>query len=413
MNAGRGVVVVGAGQAGVQLAAALREAGLAGPLTLVGEETELPYHRPPLSKEYLAGKVSRDDVVLRGESFYEDRDIDLLAGRCARAVDRSRRTVTLDDGSVLPYDHLVLATGTRPRPLRIPGNDLDGVLNLRTRADAQELRERLASARRVVVIGAGFIGLEFAAACQAAGLCPVVLDIADQVMGRAVSGPTASFFEDRHGMRGSRFLMGCGPAELLGGNGRVVGVRTTDGVTVPADLVVTGIGVLPNTELASTAGLATDNGIAVDEYLATADPYVSAIGDCASFPAPHGSGRIRLESVQNASDQARCLAARLTGAAHPYEAPPWFWSYQGDLRLQIAGLSSGHDRTVVCGERQAGKFSVFCFRGSTLVAVESVNRPADHMAARRLLADGLDLTPDEVAASGFSLRDRAARKAVA
>ncbi|MDX3641558.1 NAD(P)/FAD-dependent oxidoreductase [Streptomyces sp. MB09-02B] len=413
MNAGRGVVVVGAGQAGVQAAEALREAGFAGPLTLVGEEPELPYQRPPLSKEYLAGKVSREDVVLRGERFYEDRDIDLLAGRRALAVDRGRRTVTLDDGSALPYEHLVLATGTRPRPLPIPGNDLDGVLNLRTRADAQELRERLASARGVVVIGAGFIGLEFAAACQAAGLRPVVLDIADQVMGRAVSAPTAAYFEDRHGIRGTRLLMGCGPAEVVGEDGRVTGVRTTDGVTVPADLVVTGIGVLPRTELASTAGLATDNGIVVDEYLATADPHISAIGDCASFPAPHGNGRIRLESVQNASDQARCLAARLTGAPRPYDVLPWFWSYQGDLRLQIAGLSTGHDRTVVCGERQDGKFSVFCFRGSTLVAVESVNRPADHMAARRLLTDGPDLTPDEVAEPGFSLRDRAARKAVA
>ncbi|MET9819077.1 FAD-dependent oxidoreductase [Streptomyces sp. NPDC006355] len=414
MSARRGVVIVGAGQAGVQAADALREAGFTEPVTLVGEEPELPYQRPPLSKEYLAGKASHDDVVLRGERFYEDRDIDLRLGRCAVGVDRIRRTVTLDDGAVLSYGHLVLATGTRPRQLPIPGTGLDGVLNLRTRAESEELRRRLESARKVVVIGAGFIGLEFAAACQAAGLRPVVLDIADQVMGRAVSAPTAAFFEDRHRAWGTRFLTGCGPAELAGEDGRVTGVRTADGVTVPADLVVTGIGVLPHTELATMAGLASDNGIVVDEYLATDDPHISAIGDCAAFPTPRGGGRIRLESVQNAADQARCLAARLTGAPRPYDALPWFWSYQGDLRLQIAGLLTGHDRTVMYGDEQAGKFSVFCFRGSTLVAVESVNRPADHMAARRLLAEGAgpDVTPDDVADPGFSLRTHAARRAI-
>ncbi|MPY60559.1 NAD(P)/FAD-dependent oxidoreductase [Streptomyces spongiae] len=404
-----GVVVVGAGQAGVQVADSLREAGHDGPLTLVGDEPELPYQRPPLSKEYLAGKTSAGELCLRAERFYEDRGVRLFVGRRAVGIDRRLRTLTLDDDTVLPYGHLVLATGARPRSLPVPGSGLEGVVNLRTLADAQELRRRLDAVRDVVVIGAGFIGLEFAAACRAAGLSPVVLDIADQVMGRAVSAPTAAHFAEQHRLRGTRLLMGSAPAELVGRDGRVTGVRTADGVTIPADLVVTGIGVLPNTELATMAGLATDNGVVVDEYLATEDPHISAIGDCAAFPDPRGEGRIRLESVQNAADQARCLAARLTGAPRPYDALAWFWSYQGDLRLQIAGLSAGHDHTVVRGEEQAKGFSVYCFRASSLVAVESVNRPADHLTARRLLADGVPVTPEDVADPGFSPRTHLAR----
>ncbi|UUU19809.1 NAD(P)/FAD-dependent oxidoreductase [Streptomyces sp. DSM 40750] len=415
-----GIVIVGAGQAGVQAAESLRDAGFTGPLTVIGDEPELPYQRPPLSKEYLAGKLSAGELTLRADRFYADRDIDLFIGRRVVGLDRARQRVTLDDDSELPYGHLVLATGSRPRPLPLPGSGLAGVINLRTRAEADELRRRLGEVRNVVVIGAGFIGLEFAAACRAAGLGPVVLDIAEQVMGRAVSAPTADHFAEQHQAQGTRLLMGTAPTELVGRDGQVTGVRTADGATIPADLVVTGIGVLPNAELATLAGLETDNGIVVDEHLATADPHISAIGDCAAFPAPHGAPhsdpygavrRIRLESVQNAADQARCLAARLTGAPRPYDALPWFWSYQGDLRLQIAGLSTGHDRTAVLGDDKDKGFSVLCFRDSALIAVESVNRPADHMAARRLLAAGVTVTPEDAAEPGFSLRGHLARAA--
>ncbi|WP_371582938.1 NAD(P)/FAD-dependent oxidoreductase [Streptomyces sp. NBC_01314] len=421
-----GIVIVGAGQAGVQAAESLRDAGFTGPLTIIGDEPELPYQRPPLSKEYLAGKLPYGELALRADRFYADRDIDLIVGRRVVGLDRARRRVTLDDDSELPYSHLVLATGTRPRSLPLPGCGLAGVISLRTRAEADELRRRLGEARNVVVIGAGFIGLEFAAACRAVGLSPVVLDIAEQVMGRAVSAPTAAHFAQRHQELGTRLLMGTAPVELIGLDRRVTGVRTADGVTIPADLVVTGIGVLPNVELATLAGLESENGIVVDDRLATADPHISAIGDCAAFPAPHGDlrnapqgaphgapdaggRRIRLESVQNAADQARCLAARLTGAPRPYDALPWFWSYQGDLRLQIAGLSTGHDRTAVLGDDKGKGFSVLCFRDSALIAVESVNRPADHMAARRLLAADIEVTFDDVAEPGFSLRGHLAR----
>ncbi|MFI1705028.1 NAD(P)/FAD-dependent oxidoreductase [Streptomyces griseoruber] len=403
MSSGSGVVVVGAGQAAVQLAESLRDAGFDGPVTLVGDEPRLPYQRPPLSKDYLAGTLSSAELALRGERFYVDQGVELHAGRRAVHLDRGRRRLTLDDGTELSYGRLVLATGARPRPLPIPGGRLDGVVNLRTIADAEELRLRLRTARDVVVIGAGFIGLEFAAVCRTAGPNPVVLDIAEQVMGRAVSAPTAAHFAEQHQRLDTRLLLGRAPAELVGKRGRVTGVRLADGETLPADTVVAGIGVLPNVELAEAAGLETAGGIAVDEYLGTSDPAISAIGDCAAFPDPRGTGRIRLESVQNAADQARCLAAALTGTPRPYTALPWFWSCQGDLRLQIAGLSTGHDRTVVRGEPDKG-FSVFCFRDGTLIAVESVNRAPDHMAARRLLAAGVPLTPEDVAARGFSLR---------
>jgi 3-phenylpropionate/trans-cinnamate dioxygenase ferredoxin reductase subunit len=405
------VVVIGAGQAGVQTADSLREAGYDGPVTLVGDEPGAPCQRPPLSKEFLTDGLPREDVALRADRFYEDRGIHLRTGRRAVRVDRTARTVELDDGSPLPYGHLVLATGTRPRPLPVPGAGLAGVLPLRTVADAERLRGRLREAEHVVIVGAGFIGLEVAAACRAAGVRPVVFDIAEQAMGRAVSAPMAAYFADRHRALGTRLVLGSGLAEILGRDGRATAVRTSDGAELPADLVVSGVGVLPNTELAAEAGLETGDGIVVDAFLSTSDPDISAVGDCAAFPDPRTGAPVRLESVQNATDQARCLAARLTGTPHPYTALPWFWSYQGGLKLQIAGLSTGHDLAVVRGSADDGRFSVFCYRGRDLIAVESVNRTPDHITARRLLAAGLSPTPEEAADPAFDLKAFAAAPA--
>ena len=405
------VVIVGAGQGGLQVAASLREGGFDGAIVLVGDEPGLPYQRPPLSKGYLTGEVGADRLLLRREAFYVDRRIDLLAGERAVAIDRPGRRVRLASGGALAYDHLVLATGARDRPLPVPGAELDGVLRLRTRAEAELLRQRLAGGvRDAVVVGAGFIGLEFASVAAKLGARVHVIEMTRRPMARAVSPDVSAFFHAAHAGAGAGILFGATVARLVGADGRVAGVETGDGLRIPADLVVVGIGVVPNTELAAGAGLAVDDGIVVDEHLLTADPAISAVGDCAAYPSRFAAGRVRLESVQNAVDQARCVAARLAGRPPaPYAAVPWFWSDQGKLRLQIVGLTAGHDVAVVRGDVEGGAFSVFCFRGRRLVGIESVNRPADHMAGRRLLAGGWpDLAPEQLADAGFDLQAQAA-----
>ena len=388
------VVIVGAGQAGFQLAASLRDKGHAGRVVLVGDEPGVPYQRPPLSKAYLSGSLPGERLALRPQAFYDKHGIELVSGRVV-AIDRDRHRVALADERELEYGHLVLATGTRNRELPVPGSKLDGVLGLRTRADADALRERLDRARNVVVIGGGFIGLEFAASTAKLGLSVTVLEAADRLMRRAVSPAVSRHYRDLHERQGTRVLLD-GSVVGLHGDHEVRGVELADGTVLPADLVVVGIGVVPNTELAADAGLAVDDGIVVDEHMSTSAPDISAVGDCAVYPSKHFGGPLRLESVQNAVDHARCLAARLTGVAEPYASVPWFWSNQFDARLQIAGLATGHDEAVVHGDPGKGSFSVFCFRAGQLVCVESVNRTADHMAARKLLAAGRTLDRAEL-----------------
>lgn len=402
------VVAVGTGQAGFQVAASLREGGFEGRVVLVGEEPHLPYQRPPLSKAYLTGKADAALVRLRPEHFYAEHRIELRAGARAVGLDRAGREVVLASGERLPFDHLVLATGARNRALPVPGAGLEGVVQLRSLAEAEALRRRLDGARRAVVVGAGFIGLEFAAVAAERGLDVTVVEAAGRVMARTVSAPVSAFVQAAHEARGVRFAFGAAVVEVLGAGGRVAGVATADGRHLPADLVLVGIGVLPNTELAAEAGLAVADGIVVDERLLTCDPAISAIGDCAAFPFRHaGGGLVRLESVQNAADQARCVAARLLGRPAPYASLPWFWSEQGVLRLQIAGLAAPHDRVVLRGGPAEGGFSAFCFRAGTLAGVESVNRPLDHVLARKLLAAGGDLTPEQAARPGFDLKAHA------
>lgn len=402
-----GIVIVGAGQAGFQAAASLREGGYHGRLTLVGDETALPYQRPPLSKAYLAGKTDVEGLALRPASFFAEHRITLHAASPARAIDRDGRRLVLADGTALPYAHLVLATGSRNRPLPVPGADLDGVRQLRGLADADALKAALAGTPRIVVIGAGFIGLEFAAVAAGRGLDVTVVEAADRPMARAVSPETAAFFRAAQEGLGVRFAFAAGVTAIAGNEGRVRAVTLADGRDLPADLVVVGIGVLPNAELAAEAGLPAADGVRVDAFLATPDPAISAIGDCARFPSPfahglHGDGTVRIESVQNAIDQGRCLAARLNGKPASYAALPWFWSDQGPHKLQIAGLSAPGDAAVIRGEGNA--FSVFRFREGRLSAVESVNRAGDHMIARRLLTGGAALTPDQAADPGLDLK---------
>ncbi len=402
-----GIVVAGAGQAGFQLAASLREGGFRDPITLVGDETALPYQRPPLSKAYLAGKTDAEGLFLRQPGFFAEHAIAHQPGIRAVAIDRAGRSLHLSDGQSLAYDHLVLATGARNRPLPVPGADFPNVRQLRGLADADALRTALGEARAIVVIGAGFIGLEFAAVAAARGLSVTVVEAADRPMARAVSPEIAQFFRSAHEAMGVRFAFGAGVTAITGRDGRATGITLGDGRELPADFILIGIGVLPNRELAAEAGLPAEDGVRVDAFLATPDPAISAIGDCVRFPSPfaHGlspDGTVRIESVQNAIDQGRCLAARLNGKPAAYGALPWFWSDQGPHKLQIAGLSGPGDASVVRGSGPA--FSVFRFRDGALSAVESVDRAADHMIARRLLAAGTRLTPEQAADPGFDLK---------
>jgi 3-phenylpropionate/trans-cinnamate dioxygenase ferredoxin reductase subunit len=407
----RVVAVVGAGQSGFQVASSLRQEGFSGRVVLIGEEPGLPYQRPPLSKSYLAGESGLEELWLRPEPFYQTQQIELLTGETAVAIDRSARAVRLASGAAIECQQVVLATGARCRALPVPGAELDGVLPLRTLSDADILRQRLGSAREVVVVGAGFIGLEFAAVAIAAGCAVHIVEVTHQPMGRVVSAEISRFFTERHRAWGATISLGTGVARILGDGHRVTAVETTNDRRLPADLVLVCVGVIPNAELARDAGLAVDNGIVVDEYLATGADEIAAIGDCANFPTRFAAGRVRLESVQNGVDQAREVAARIAGKrVAPYDKVPWFWSDQRDLKLQIAGITVGHDAAILRGERDSGSFSVFCFKGPRLIGVESVNRPADHIIARRLLAlADPRLSPAQAADESFDLRAHAAQ----
>jgi NADPH-dependent 2,4-dienoyl-CoA reductase/sulfur reductase-like enzyme len=398
------VVIVGAGQGGFQVAASLRQEGFGGRITLIGDEPGLPYQRPPLSKAYLLGKINETNLLFRPADFYEKQNIELLHDQ-ATAIDRLNRRVVLASGGAVTYDHLVLATGAHNRPLPVPGAELAGIYGIKTKADADALAPLAKQARNVVVVGAGFIGLEFAAVSAALGASVHVLELGDRPMARAISKEMSEVFRKAHEGFGVHLDFRQGLSRILGDNGKACGVETSDGRQLPADLVVFGIGVIPNTQLASEAGLHIENGIRVDAELLTSDPQISALGDAACFPClQNGEEPTRLESVQNAVDQGRCIAARLMGKPAPYTALPWFWTDQGDLKLQIAGLSNGHDSTVVIGDVEARQLSVLCFRERRLVAVESCNRMADHMAARKILSRPPRLTEVEAAAEGFDLK---------
>jgi 3-phenylpropionate/trans-cinnamate dioxygenase ferredoxin reductase component len=398
------VVVAGGGQAGFQTAMSLRQLGFKGALTIVGDESALPYQRPPLSKAYLLGKSSADALSLRPTQFFVENDIGMLAETRVSSIDGAARRVLLESGGAIEYDHLMLALGSRNRPLPIPGSEMKGVVGLRSRADADAISEYLAGCQRVAIVGAGFIGLKFAAVASTLGKRVDVFELSERVMSRAVSGETSAFFERAHQAWDVNLNLRRSIVRINGESGRVSSVVTSDGETIPTDLVLVGIGVLPNSELAASAGLETHDGIKVDSELVTTDPYISAIGDCASFPLAGHDRQIRLESVQNAIDQARLVAARLMGQSTPYRAVPWFWSDQKDLKLQIAGLSLGADQFVRVGNTQS--MSVYCFANDRLVAVESVNRGADHMAARKILGYAPTyLSYQDLESANFSLKE--------
>ena len=397
------VLIAGAGHAGFQLAASLRQHGYREPIRLINDEAHLPYQRPPLSKAYLKGAGGADSLMFRPDKFYRDQNIELIADR-AVSIDRGSRRLLLASGSSLDYGHLVLATGARNRLLDIPNANLEDVRYLRTLDESEALRLRIASARRVVVIGAGFIGLEFAATARAKGLEVDVIELGARVMARAVTAEISDFFQSRHTAAGIRIHLGVQATSIESDGTHVAGVSLGDGRHVPADLVVVGVGVLPNVELADEAGLPVAAGIIVNEQLLTSDPNISAIGDCALFASHRFGGALRLESVQNATDHARCVAARLTGDAKTYDGQPWFWSDQRDDKLQIAGLTTGYDRVVVRGDPAQGSFSAFCYKSGQLVGVESVNRGSDHVFGRKILGMNRSIAPEQAADTSFDLK---------
>ncbi|MEW5425109.1 NAD(P)/FAD-dependent oxidoreductase [Amorphus sp. 3PC139-8] len=397
-------VVVGAGHAGVELVHSLRKDGFEGRVVLVSAEPEFPYQRPPLSKDFLKGGGT-NLLLLKAEALYEKMGIELMRGRHVEEIDRDARLVRLDGGETIGYDRLALATGARNRRPPIPGLDDPVVLELRDLADSRRILERLDGLDRVAVIGAGFIGLEIAAFLAGKGKHVEVVELASRVMARAVSEPISDYFLAHHRGMGTTIRLETGVTEIVHRGDNSVQVVLSDGSAIDAAAVLLAAGVVPNVELAVAAGLEVNDGIVVDEFLRTSDPAIAALGDCASFPCAYlGGDYVRLESVQNANDQARLIAKQWMGAEAPYTALPWFWSHQGEARLQIAGLGLGYDQTVLRGDPAEHKFSVFLYRGGKLIAVESLNASADHMAARKLIEKGTNVPPETAADPATELK---------
>lgn len=382
-------VIVGGGHAGGQAAASLRQAGYEGSIVLVGEEPHIPYQRPPLSKQYLAGEQGLDRVYLRAESFYAGKDITLRQGVRAVGLDVAARVVTLEDGEALRYEKLLLATGGRARALDVKGAGLAGVHLLRTIADVDAIKAEFKPGSRLAVVGGGYIGLEAAAVGMQAGLDVTVLEVEERILQRVVTPAMSSFYEQLHRDAGVAVRTG---AEVVGfeGNGRVQAVRCADGATVPADLVIVGVGIVPNMALAAEAGLDCADGILVDERCATSAPDVYAAGDCTNHPNPLLGRRLRLESVPNAMEQSRVAAANMAGADQRYASVPWFWSDQYDLKLQMVGFAADGDTSVVRGDPATRRFAAFHLKAGELVAVDAVNSPREFMACRQLVGRRVD-----------------------
>lgn len=400
----RRVIVVGASHAGAQLCASLRQQGWTGEIVLIGDEPVLPYHRPPLSKTFLAGDATLDDLLIRRPDFYAKQRITVRQGRIV-AMDRGAHELTLADGETLRYDKLALCLGARPRTLPVPGADLPGVHALRSAADILAIRAGLTPASRVVIIGAGYIGLETAASLRKTGHAVTVLETAERVLQRVTAPAVSAFYARVHREEGVDLRTGVAIAALVGDD-RVRGVRLTDGEVIPADLVIVGIGVTPNVELAAAAGLSVDNGIVIDAQTRTSDADIVAAGDCASHPCPHYRRRLRLESVPNAAEHARVAAATLCGKIRSLTALPWFWSDQFDLKLQIAGLNTSHDTVVLRGDPAAGRaFTCFYLREGRLIAADCVNRPQDFLFSRQAIGQGLVVAPERLADATRPLQD--------
>ncbi len=398
------IIIVGAGHAAGQLVASLRLEGFEGSIRVIGDEPYPPYQRPPLSKQYLSGEMELEQVYFKPLEFYETAKAELSLGVRVECIDRAAKTIELSDGTTASYDKLVLTTGTRVRTLPLPGADLEGVHYLRTIDDTDAIGGNIHAGTRVVICGGGYIGLEVAAAATKKGANVTVLEMADRVMNRVVAPEVSAYYEALHAGKGVDIRCNV-KVSGFEGTEKVERVTCDGGESFDADLVVVGVGVIPNTELAETAGLACDNGILVDECARTEDPDILAAGDCTNHPNGIYGINIRLESVQNAVDQAAAVANAICGNPTPYAAVPWFWSDQYDVKLQIVGLSQGYDRAVMRGNPDDDSFSVFYLKDGKLLAVDAINSPREYMMGRRLIAAGASPDPEKIKNTDVSVKE--------
>jgi len=398
------VVIVGAGQSGLQAAESLRSKGYPGEIVLCGDERHAPYHRPPLSKGLLLGEISQDQLTIRQQSAFDKKQITLKTNCAVIAIHRHEKTVSLASGENISYDYLIIATGALPRSLPFDTTKVKGLQSLRTLEDTLAIQASLQATQHLVVIGGGFIGLEMAAVARKLGKQVTVVEYADRLMARVVSPEISAFYKTQHEQHGCQILLNNKVTDLKSNpQERVNGVTLHTGETLPADMVVLGIGVLPNTSLAEQAGLNCQQGIVTDRSGRTSDPAIFAIGDCSVQQLENGA-MLRLESVQNAVEMAKACAEAITGEEKPFITAPWFWSDQYDIKLQMVGLSSGYDQVVLRGSLETNKFSYFYFQSGRLLAIDSINASADHMTGRKLLASENTLTPEQAGELDFELK---------
>jgi 3-phenylpropionate/trans-cinnamate dioxygenase ferredoxin reductase subunit len=400
------VVIVGAGHAAGQAIATLKQRNFAGKIVLIGDEPHLPYQRPPLSKKYLAGNMPPERLYFKPASFYDDDNIDVRLETRVESIDRDAHRVRTTDGEDIAYDKLVLAIGSRARKVPVPGADMAGVYYLRTIADVDAIRDEVARSKRLVIVGAGYIGLEVAAVCRQLGLDVTVIEMEDRVMSRVVSPHVSDFYQLEHASRGVKLMLETG-LEAFAGRRKVKLVLTDRGQSIRTDFAVVGVGIVPNTDLAEAAGLEVSNGIVVNDRCQTADPDVYAIGDCTNHPNSIYAQSLRLESVHNALEQAKTAADNICGVATHYSQVPWFWSDQYDLKLQIAGLSKDYDQVVVRGDPAARSFACLYLKDDILIAVDAINAPRDFMQSKALIANRTVCDPDKLADTDTALKDLA------
>jgi 3-phenylpropionate/trans-cinnamate dioxygenase ferredoxin reductase subunit len=398
-------IVVGASHAAAQFVTSLRQNGWEDRILVIGEEPVIPYHRPPLSKDYLAGNKTLEEITIRSREAYDEAGVEFLLERRVESLDPGEKTLTLSDGGTRGYDKLCLTVGSRVRTVDLPGVELDGIYYLRTLHDVERIREHVRPGAKAIIVGGGYIGLEVAAVLNKLDMDVTVLEMMERVMQRVTTPEVSEFYTRVHREEGVDIRCGAAVSGFEGGD-RVQRVRCADGSTLEADLVVIGVGIVPNVELARDAGLKTDNGIVVDEYTRTGDPDIVAAGDCTFHYNPIYDRMVRLESVQNATDQAQAAAATVCGGEKPYHALPWFWSDQYDLKLQIAGLSQGYDEIVIRGDREGSRsFAVFYFREGRIIAVDAVNKPAEFMMGKKLITEGREVDRKVLADESIHMRE--------